>query len=114
MSHFPINGEEKTKRPRDDDGEGSPPMRKSPRTEPKPEQNTRVRETLKHLLWERRKKTAKVTSKIAEKIQVLEDLKKRIYEIDETLHCDLEMVSGHSSAAVLSVFPCKETGAPNG
>ena len=100
MSHFPINGEEKTKRPRDDGGEGSLPMRKSPRIEPKPGQKTRVTETLKRLLWERKKKTAKVTSKIAEEIQVLEDLKKFIYEIDETLDCELEMVSGHSSAAV--------------
>ena len=47
--------------------------------------------------------------KTSAEVQILEDLKRRIQcEVDESLHCEVEVITGHSSSAVLSVFPTKE------
>ena len=43
-----------------------------------------------------------------DEIQFLEELKKRIAKIDENLHCEVEIISGHPSSAVLCVFPSRE------
>ena len=43
-----------------------------------------------------------------DEIQFLEELKKRIAKIDENLHCQVEIISGHPSSAVLCVFPSRE------
>lgn len=43
-----------------------------------------------------------------DEIQFLEELKKRIAKIDENLHCEVEIISGHPSSAVLCDFPSRE------
>jgi len=41
-------------------------------------------------------------------IQFLEELKKRIAKINENIHCEVEIISGHPSSGVLCVFPSRE------
>ncbi|XP_073239015.1 uncharacterized protein [Porites lutea] len=67
-----------------------------------------TKEAVKRLLSERKKKAERVEIKKFDEIQILEELKKRIAKIDENLHGEVEIISGHSSSAVLCVFPSKE------
>ena len=43
-----------------------------------------------------------------DEIQFLEELKKRTAKMDENLHCEVEIISGHPSSAVLCDFPSRE------
>ena len=67
-----------------------------------------TKEAVKLLLSERKKKAERVEMKKFDKIQFLEELKKRIAKIDENLHCEVEIISGHPSSSVLCVFPSRE------
>ena len=67
-----------------------------------------TKEAVKRLLSERKKKAERVEIKKFDEIQILEELKKRIAKIDENLHCEVEIISGHPSSAVLCVFPSRE------
>ena len=67
-----------------------------------------TKEAVKRLLSERKKKAERVEIKKFDEIQTLEELKKRIAKIDENLHCEVEIISGHPSSAVLCVFPSRE------
>ena len=74
-----------------------------------------TKEAVKLLLSERKKKAERVEMKKFDEIQFLEELKKRIAKIrvnsakiDENLHCEVEIISGHPSSAVLCVFPSRE------
>ena len=67
-----------------------------------------TKEAVKRLLSEREKKAQRVEIKKFDEIQILEELKKRIAKIDENLHCEVEIISGHPSSAVLCVFPSRE------
>ena len=70
--------------------------------------HSETKEAVKCLLSERKKKAERVEIKKFDEIQILEELKKRIAKIDENLHCEVEMISGHPSSAVLCVFPSRE------
>ena len=63
---------------------------------------------IKLLLSERKKKAKRVEMKKFDEIQFLEELKKRLAKIDENLHCEVEIISGHPSSGVLCVFPSRE------
>ena len=98
---------ESQKRPRSDDNDNDtsvskkfPPIAIPVRRETK--------EAVKRLLSERKKKAERVEMKKFDEIQVLEELKKRIAKIDENLHCEVEIIRGHPSSAVLCVFPSRE------
>ena len=65
------------------------------------------KEAVKLLLSERKKKAERVEMEKFDEIQFLEELKKRIAKIDENLHCEVEIISGHPSSAVL-YFPSRE------
>ena len=67
-----------------------------------------TKEAVKLLLSDRKKKAERVEMKKFDEIQFLEELKKRITMIDENLHCEVEIISGHPSSAVLCVFPSRE------
>ena len=67
-----------------------------------------TKEAVKLLLSERKKKAEGVEIKKFDEIQFLEELKKRIAKIDENLHCEVEIISGHPNNAVLCVFPSRE------
>ena len=67
-----------------------------------------TKEADKLLLSERKRKAERVEMKELDQIQLLEELKKRIAKIDENLHCEVEIISGHPSSAVLCVFPSRE------
>ena len=45
--------------------------------------------------------------KASSEVKVLMDLERKISRIDNSLHCELEAISGHHSGATLSVFPSK-------
>ena len=60
-----------------------------------------TKEAVKLLLSERKKKAERLEMKKFVKIQFLEELKKRIAKINENLHCEVEIISGHPSSSVL-------------
>ena len=60
-----------------------------------------TKEAVKRLLSERKKKVERVEIKKFDEIQVLEKLKKCIAKIDENLHCEVEIISGHPSSTVV-------------
>ena len=70
--------------------------------------HSETKEAVKLLLSDRKKKAERVEMKKFDEITFLEELKKRIAKIDENLHCEVEIISGHPSSAVLCVFPSRE------
>ena len=70
--------------------------------------HSETKEAVKLLLSDRKKKAERVEMKKFDEIQFLEELKKRIAKIVENLHCEVEIISGHPSSAVLCVFPSRE------
>ena len=70
---------------------------------------------LKSLLSKRRKKSEELSHenflkefKASREVEILKDLERKLAQLDRSLHCELETISGHPSSAALSVFPCKE------
>ena len=91
-----IGNMESQKRPRSDDNDNDTSVsKKFPRI------RSETKEAVKRLLSERKKKAERVEIKKFDEIQILEELKKRIAKIDENLHCEVEIISGHPSSAVL-------------
>ena len=98
---------ESQKRPRSDDNDNDTSVsKKFPRIAIPIRSETK--EAVKCLLSERKKKAERVEIKKFDEIQILEELKKRIAKIEENLHCEVEIISGHPSSAVLCVFPSRE------
>lgn len=71
-------------------------------------------EALSSMLSRKRKQTEEASHykfledlQASSEVQTLKDLESNISQIDNSLHCELEMISGHYSTAVPSVFPCK-------
>ena len=98
---------ESQKRPRSDDNDNDTSVSKKFPLIAIPIRSE-TKEAVKCLLSERKKKAERVEIKKFDEIQILEELKKRIAKIDENLHCEVEIISGHPSSAVLSVFPSRE------
>ena len=72
-------------------------------------------EALSSMLSRKRKQTEEASHykfledlQASSEVQTLKDLESNISQIDNLLHCELRVISGHYSTAVPSVFPCKE------
>ena len=92
------------------------PVHKAPRRSQQPRRSPRLAlKALKGVLVKRRKQAEeRLQGKAVEdlhksnEVTTLKGLEKCISSIDNSLHCDLEAITGHKNSVVLSVYPRKE------
>ena len=81
---------------------GGKAVRRSPRIAVK---------ALKSLLEKKQKKAKELTQeqyrelRASKEVQILKKLEEEVYQLDASLHCEMEVISGHHQSAALSVCP---------
>lgn len=85
---------------------GGKAVRRSPRLAVK---------ALKGLLEKKQKKAKELSQeqylrelRTSKEVQILKKLEEEVYQLDASLHCEMEAISGHHQSAALSVYPRKE------
>lgn len=70
---------------------------------------------LKGLLEKKQKKAKELSQeqylrklRTSKEVQILKKLEEEVYQLDASLHCEMEAISGHHQSAALSVYPRKE------
>lgn len=66
---------------------------------------------LKTLLLKNQKKAKELSQEqflrelmASKEVEILKELEKKVHQLDASLHCELEAISGHHHSAALSIF----------